>query len=229
MNMTERSPRRSLESLFAIAPEERDLEWQSALAFSVIDETCASDGKPVRGPDGFLYQQWSCLSAAREDQPKRVRMQDELSSLLELGVGVVLFSQAEPAEWVFTHGDLLNVRLTGSFYSQLPPRIRIADTDGTDGKVVESRPSEEFLPISTRLLLRAWLESREAHGVRIQILDYPQDGMLLRHLVFDFSRSGKGDEDLPELLRGASWFLPRHYMVLGSNDPHEDRETFVDL
>jgi hypothetical protein len=217
------------EALFAVEKKDRDEAWQERFLAEFPTQICAGDGKAVSGPDGFPYLQMSLESAARDDQPLKFSFQSVIPQLLESGAGVAFFSQSDSAEWVFTHGDIVNFHLSEKFYSPLlDTKLANSDTE-EDIKVLVSQPSEQYLPRETRKVIRSYLESQGAKNVRLQMMDVPRVGEMFRYLVFEFSRSGKTDEDLPLLLQGISWFLPQQYLLLGSNDPNEDRATFVDL
>ncbi len=116
----------------------------------------AGDPQVTHGPDGFPY--FELYYTPPGYSGNYYCIESILDTVLSQGLGISIHRQKGSAEWVLTYGDLLNYKLTQYFY-QLP------DIDPSPDYIVSKeleqmmivQPSEEFLPLETRDILRSYL------------------------------------------------------------------------
>ena len=100
--------------LFEVPGDQRDEAWKQRFYETVIDASFTCRYPQVfRGPDGFPY------FALMSPEPLKAFESYCLCNILDFvtdnGFGVVINPGENGADWVFTLGDLVNLRLFNSF------------------------------------------------------------------------------------------------------------------
>jgi hypothetical protein len=133
-----------------------------------------------------------------------------LEKLTEDGVGVVINRDGMSAQWVFTYGDLLTLRMFGTFEVALPEPVSAPETVQKGNQAMVGQPSEEYLPGYARKVLKNYLQ---------RMMAIPDPGVFLlsrggptQELVFSvFPENFASQEIFQGALGALTWFLPRHY------------------
>lgn len=219
-----------IKQLLSLSKEKRDNEWQKDF-FEYLPNACFVTGDPqvTHGPDGFPYFEF--YFAPPGYSGNYYCIESVLDTVLSQGFGISLHSQKGSAEWVFTYGDLLNYKLTHYFY-QLP------ETDPSPDYIVSKeleqmmivQPSEAFLPLITRDILRSYLnylgiESPQMLGI-IRSSDKDQQPQLAFNI---YPEDFKTEEEYKFRLYQLGWFLPKHYIVVGLSKDDKVTASFMSL
>lgn len=195
-----------LNSLLETKPELRDEDWEKAFLhllpttnLRLLDET------PKEGPDGFPYL---LASIDAESSEPAVKVIDWLASR---GIGLVINPAQEMPDYVFTYGQLWNFKSNGHFISHVPTVQQGQFKLDSGQKIMTGAPTEEYLPIYVREILRSFFTHIGKPNVKILMLS-PD------HKNFDlcFSLDSLGEPVKHEhrgILEAISWFLPGHYSI----------------
>lgn len=226
----------SLLHLLQVPAARRDAVWRAAL-HEAVKEPLFVRGSPsvFRGPDRFPYL---ALFLPPPGAPgERISIPGLAEWATEEGVGIAINPHAQGADWVFTYGDLFTLRHFGAF--EVP---QAADTAAgrevlpQGERLIIGAPSESFLPGYVRRVLRRFFREQlgiEEPGV---FLIQPVGGATPPRLVFSiFPEDVPGDtvalaeQAFHGMLKGVSWFLPRHYDLIAISRDSELVEHFHPL
>lgn len=219
-------------ALLQTSPPERDRPWRRRFYASVADASfaCASP-QLFTGPDGFPY------FALMTPEPYKAFDSFCLCNLTEKaikdGFGAAINPSPAGVDWVFSYGDLLTYQMFGTFVveDESPAEPFTAkETLQQDESVLVGQPADSYLPTSTRAHIRRYLEQRaglQAPGVLLMVR--PKDPRP-RQLVFSvYRRDFPSEEAFRAVLQGISWYLPRHYMLIGLDEPKFGQAEFTPL
>lgn len=203
-----------LVDLFKVPREQRDAEWYTKFyaavptaAFHVVENE-----ETFSGPDGFPYLRLIIPPADQEFRGFSLKLL--LEQALEQGVGAVIFPETgqEPL-WVFTYGNLLSYKITGTFDAR--PQAAAAPTPPADQprQVLLAQPSESFLPKSARRILKKYLQ---LNGVGMPAMLLLNDTALNppQQLVFNLFRENyESDEHFKQVVTRLTWYMPPSYAI----------------
>jgi hypothetical protein len=197
--------------LFAIPSDQRDIAWKKQFFEDVFDASFAcGDPQVFHGPDGFPYFQLST------PEPYKAFDSFCICNLIELatdnGFGIAINPRPDGADWVFSYGDLLSYRLFGAFEVG---QVQAGDSQTVIHKaaqVLVGAPSEAILPEYTRRILKMFIERNAGNkSPGVFLMNNPSDP-IPQALVFSIYREDFQEEaQFQSVMRGLSWFLPRHY------------------
>src|SRR5690606_2988269 len=108
------------------------------------------DPEVILSNDGFPYVQ---LQTVKNDESAQAYViEHQLEVLLEQGIGVVVNAHLEQPDWVFSYGDLVNLKQCGSYYTDKSffSNPKQYNSIGQDEDILVGQPSEEDRK-STRL------------------------------------------------------------------------------
>ncbi|GAB4579975.1 MAG: hypothetical protein Fur0022_27140 [Anaerolineales bacterium] len=198
-------------SLLATPDDQRGPEWVAQFYAHIVDCSLTDDIPQVFfGPDHFPY---FGLNTPPADQPyQEFCIRSVLEKLTEDGVGVAINREGLNAEWVFSYGDLLTLRMFGVFEVSESDNVWEPNSGAKGNQVLVSQPSEAFLPGYARKVIGTYM--KKMMGIaepRVFLLSRP--GVTPpQELVFSVFAE---DFATPEIFQGAlgalRWFLPRHY------------------
>ena len=203
---------RDAAELLRIPVEARDASWESRFYGSVAAAAVVpADPAQLTGPDGMPY------AAFRLDEsgaaPAQLSLTLAAETLTERGVGAVLNPRADlAADWVFTCGDLLSLRM---FARIIPAPGNSSHEVTAEREVLAGSPSEALLPAATRAVIRRFMH--ETLGIAEPAVFLISDAAMQppESLVFNISgrplSEGWSDQ---AALRYLGWFLPRHYRAI---------------
>jgi len=207
-------------SLLQTPDDQRGPDWLTQFHTNIVDCSFTDDTPQVfYGPDHFPY---FSLNTPPTDQPfQAFCIRSILEKLTEDGVGVVINRNGMSAQWVFTYGDLLTLRMFGTLEVSQPFPVRQGKPDPdpetlSKGKqVLISQPSEAYLPGYARKVIRSYVQ---------RMMAIPEPGVFLlsragvmpaQELAFSVFPENFANQELFNGALGAlAWFLPRHYRMV---------------
>lgn len=226
-----------LATLFTIPSDSRDDLWRSVFYANVTEASLKMNSPNVKkGPDGFSYLHLTVPVSNEPFAAYSIEMLREF--LITNAVGVVIESSENSVEWVFSHGDILNLHLNGEYYSQIEnvgDRIGVVSDENSTtennnivikagSEILVGAPSESYLPIATRNALRSFMELSGVINPKVTLLARKPNvedgkvGVTNKELCFyceeeNISLTAKKDINII-YKEGVPWFLPRHYQIL---------------
>ena len=231
-----------LSTLFEIPVEKRDDEWRSLFCMNVSEASFRLGSPEVQeGPDKFPYLHL-CLPESNVPFPAYSIEFLRESVLINNGLGIVIESSEGKAEWVFSHGDVLNLHLNNEYFTQADPsNSRISSSDTDSKLVIEAgtnmlvgAPSDVYLPTATRTAIRNFLERSGVSNPKVTLLalkaqaSEEDNDNFVRELCF-YCDENTFQKDMNLAYKdGVSWYLPRHYKYLFA-DKDDDEFDFKDL
>ena len=218
--------------------EERDEQWYNAF-YRNVPTASFGCGRPqtLIGPDGFTYFILRTPEEARPFESFCIQnMKDDF--LLERGWGVVFNPGADgTADWVFTHGNILNLHLTQRFFS--PPdendtqNIAFVKTVGIlkkEEQVLIAQPSEDYLPKATRTALKHFLQGKGLKNPMVMMLSSWSGGKMVRKLALNIAPENYPDTSkLDHLMQQIGWFLPNDYLLVPLSEKSELAKDYYPL
>ncbi|NQY99385.1 MAG: hypothetical protein HRT45_01795 [Bdellovibrionales bacterium] len=185
----------------------RDLEWERAFLQALIDGTLALENKEAQqGPDGWPYLFARVSPTA--DEPF-LRIADWLSNR---GIGLVINAHKDMPDYVFPYGMIWGFKEYGQFFeaSAAPEGDKIVFEKGD--KVIAGPPTEQYLPIYVREILREFFSSQGVDDIKILVISKDKENY---DLVFSLDSLGTPPEhERNAILEAIAWFLPNHYSVV---------------
>ena len=210
-------------ALFKTPRDLRDNTWYNEFYSNVATASFASASPQVlTGPDGFPY---FILNTPKINEPFESfcikNMMDDF--LLHQGWGVVLNpNEEERADWVFTHGNIVSLKLNNKFFLPTDPvdiqNIEFTKTVGLlkkEEQVMIAQPSEDYFPLSTRRVLKSFLQSKGIKKPKLMLLTSGIEGKVIRKLAFNIHPENYPvTSKLDYLMQQVGWFLPPDYIII---------------
>jgi len=202
--------------LFQIPAEQRDENWKQQFYDAIIDSSFACrDPQVFSGPDGFPY--FALMTPQPETSFESYCVCNLVEAATDQGFGIAINPTENGADWVFTYGDLVTLRMFNSFEVPVEKRLNSHQTEilEHDEQVLIGAPSEEFLPGYVRATLRRFLvDGVGLQDPQILLMNRPHDGPG-EQLVFSIYPEDFETEEIYNFVMGRiTWFLPRHYPVV---------------
>ncbi len=203
---------RDAAELLRIPVDARDAGWEMRFYGSVAAAALVpADPAQFTGPDGMPY------AAFRLDEsgaaPAQLSLTIAADSLTERGLGAVLNPRTDnTADWVFTCGDLLSLRMFGRI---IPEPGNSSHEVTAEREVLAGSPSEALLPSATRVVIRRFM--RDTLGIAHPAVFLIADAAMQPPESLVFNISGQplaADWSEQAALRYLTWFLPRHYRAI---------------
>ena len=204
---------RDAAELLRTPAEERDAGWESRFYGTVAAAALMpADPPQFTGPDGMPYAAFRLDNSGGAAQ---LSLTTAAETLTDGGFGAVLNPQADKsAEWVFTTGDLVSLRLFGRIIpapsdSQQPPDAAV------EREVLAGSPSDALLPSYAREAIRTFMQgtlgiARPAVFLISDVALQPPES-----LVFNISGQQLAEGWTEQsALRYLQWFLPQHYRAI---------------
>lgn len=199
------------ESLIQQPESRRDTQWEGQFlqTFPQMKVELESD-QAKAGPDGWPY--FFVKTAPDGSEP----VKDILEWLAGRGIGLVVNAHKMMPDYVFTYGMLWNFVETGRFLEPQIERPAGSVTYSPDKPLVVGPPSEKYLPLYVREVLKEFLTAQGYLAPRVLVVssqDYKEVD-----LVFSTESLNSLPTDQHKVLaEQLAWFLPLHYnLVLGS-------------
>jgi len=210
-------------ALFTVPKSERGMQWRQEFYQQVATASFACDTpQTLTGPDGFTYFK---LQTPEPDKPFESFCIRNMTKdfLLERGWGVVFNPAAdETADWVFTYGDVVNLHLTGNFFTPVDDRDlqNIAFTKNVgvikeEEQVMIAQPSESYLPRATRAALGRFLRGKGIKVPKVLLISSHSGGRIMRKLALNIPPENYPEKsELDYLMQQVGWFLPNDYILV---------------
>src|SRR5690606_5496513 len=139
-----------------------------------------------------------------------------LDIILEQGFGVVINAHLEQPDWIFSYGDLVNLKLNGSFYTDNRMFSNPDEYVGIskDEEILVGQPSEDIFPSFLRRHIREFLQYTAVKNPKVRLIDrnYTDAVRASQDLVFNTTPlqapSEKGFTTTMSTVRS---FLPKQY------------------
>lgn len=213
-------------TLLEIPREERSESWvnQFLAALPLAAFRCGTP-QLIAGPDGFPYFQLFVPAPGEEFQS--YVMQEMIAGfLIERGYGVVINpgAGAGQPDWVVTYGDILNYHLNGSFFTldSLFSNSSNTEEEVSQGEeIMIGQPSETILPVQTRKLLKDFFELNGIQDPKVMLMMRKNGEDLSQDLAFNITPERfESEEHYRNMMQTVTWYLPRHYSVVGLDESH---------
>ncbi len=207
-----------VDQLLETPREMRDLNWRTEL-FKVITTACFKCGNPQmsHGPDGFPY--FELHLPEPEESFESFCIHNLIDYLLENGYGVAINPKEGSADWVFSYGDIVNLKLNGEIYS-VPNHDPLPEYYATDEEeeVMVFQPSEDYVPAIVKRMLHSfmtYLKVKEPAMLAFMRTGGPEKNNATQLCFNIFPEDYSNEEEFLIRLRQLNWFLPRHYIITG--------------
>lgn len=212
----------AIQHLLETPREQRDPRWIEEFLTN-IDACNLKLGEPevAIANDGYPYMNAQTVSPNTSFSAFVIR--NELDQLIRNGFGLVVNAGAGYPDWLFSCGDLLNLKLNGEFYTE----DGLFSAHGEDFHVSEDeqilvgQPSAEILPDIARQHIREYLESVGFRNGKVLLMarNYEDEEEACQDLVFNITPSSfSTHEQYEQVMHTIAWFLPRHYAIAGLDD-----------
>lgn len=217
--------------LFSIPKEQCDDKWKKTF-FENVQTASFTCGNPqvTVGPDGFPYFALLTPEPQKPFDSFCIRnMKDDF--LLKKGFGVTINPNDNSVDWVFSHGDIVNLHLNNEFYSKTDNiEIKNEETIKKNEEVLIAQPSESYLPKLTRNNIKNHLLKSGIKQPKIMMICRKTEGEVVQELAFNIFREDFSSTDqLNNLMRQLTWFVPRHYIILSVPKNSSLTKHFEDL
>ena len=205
---------RDAAELLHVPADARDTAWEARF-YGTVAAAALVPAEPaqITGPDGMPYAAFRLDGSGTT--PAQLSLTTAAETLTARGVGAVLNPRADSsADWLFTCGDMLSLRLFGRIIPD-PGVDNAAAELAIDREVLAGSPSEALLPRATRTVIRKFMQ--EMLGIPAPAVFLISDAAMQppESLVFNLSgqRLAEGWTE-HAALRYLHWFLPRHYRAI---------------
>lgn len=207
-------------ALLQVDQAQRDQNWLNQLMTALpLASFGSADPQVIAGPDGFPYFQLVLPKAGETFQNFIIaRMIPDF--LLERGFGVVINAESGTPDWILSYGDVLNYQLNGSILtsdSLFSPENEGELNEGDE--VLIGQPSENILPAVTRKLLRDFFELNGIKGVKVLLMMRKNGELMKQDLALNITPDQfESEAAFRNIMQTITWYLPRHYSLLGLHD-----------
>ncbi|MBD1421777.1 MULTISPECIES: hypothetical protein [Sphingobacterium] len=201
---------------------ERDEQWRDQF-LSHIDEANLKLGEPevAISKDGFPYIQLQTVTTGESFQAFVIN--NQLDTILEQGFGIAINAHLDRPDWIFSYGDLANLKLNGSFYTDNSVFSNPEEYLGInkDEEILVGQPSEEVFPNFLRRQIREFLQYSGVKNPKIMLIarNYTDEERASQDLVFNIMPTQFASEkDFNTIMNTIQWFLPKHYSFFGVDE-----------
>ncbi|MFD2968659.1 hypothetical protein [Sphingobacterium bambusae] len=211
-----------INNLMSTPFEQRDQHWRKEFLDNIAGANLKL-GNPevIMSNDNFPYFQLETISAGENFQA--IVIQHQLDTILEQGFGVAINPQAGRPDWVFSYGDLLNLKANNEFYTDhsVFSNPKEYQSIGKDEDILVGQPSEAILPAVLRQHLREFLQHSGVKNPKVMLIarNYTDEEKASQDLVFNMIPAQFAHEkDFEQIMSSIRWFLPKHYSFFGVDE-----------
>lgn len=202
----------------------RDERWEAQFLDGILTRKVQLEGDEAKeGPDGWPY-----LFVRTELEPGQAGepFVEIVKWLSSRGIGLAVNAHKMLPDYIFPYGMLWNYVETGRFVAQQGPLKEGEVIYDENEKVLFGPPSEKYLPLYVRSVLREFLLAQGFTTTKILVATSP-DYKNVDLVISVDSLNGLPKSQHKTLADMLAWFLPLHYtLVLG---PEEGLPKFYDL
>lgn len=210
--------------LLLVPREERNENWVNHFLGNIpLASFRCGTPQLIAGPDGFPYFQ---LFVPEQGEKFQAFVIDKMISdfLVERGYGIIINPSAGQPEWVLTYGDILNYFLNGSFFtldSNFSTSTQPEEVVTEGEEILIGQPSETILPLPTRKLLKDFFELNGIENPKVLLMMRKNGEEVSQDLAFNITPEGfESEMHYRNMMQTVTWYLPRHYSVVGLSDDH---------
>jgi len=208
-----------INNLLNIPLEERDNNWIEKFIENIAEANLAiAEPEIIMSTEGFPY--FNLRSVEKDENFQAYVIKNQLTHLLRKGFGVAINTTKESPDWMFSYGDLLNLRINKEFYTD-DHFFSLNNSDfviGKDEEILVGQPSEEVLPQYARQHIKEFLLYYGVRNPMIMLIarNYTDEERVTQDLVFNITPKNFANEKEYKLhMSTLSWFLPKHYSIVG--------------
>ena len=202
--------------------EERNAQWRADFLRNISGANLKL-GNPevVMSDDNFPYFQLETVSTG--ENFKAIVLDHQLDSILEQGFGVVINAHLSRPDWVFSYGDLINLKLNKEFYTDksIFSNPKKNQSIGQDEEILVGQPAEEILPAILRANIREFLQYEGVKNPKVMLIarNYTDEENVSQDLVFNMIPAQFATQkDFDNIMNTLQWFLPKHYSFFGVDE-----------
>ena len=201
--------------LLKTSKDKRDENWRNSFFENILTASfpeCIP--QIIFGDDSFPYFVLKTIENHNPFESYCIKNMQE-NILLKRGIGVVINPEGNDADWVFSYGDILNLKINNEFISKTNYKIHhnpelLKNKD--DFHIVKL--SEIYLPNFTRLLLKNCLLKIGVKKPKFMVIQRQDNNPFVPELVFNlFSEDLSSTNELNLYINQLSWYLPKHYII----------------
>lgn len=218
----------ALFQLSAVPHEQRNEDWGQQFLLNLAGASFkCGDPQVIKGPDGFPYVQLYLPTPGESFQRYVIeRMKDDF--LLEQGFGVVINPIGGRPDWVLTYGDIVNLHINNSFYTQESNFSSNRTDEVIQGQeeVLIAQPSEALLPKATRNVLSEYLKINGLTTPKVLLMMRGKDDKseMMQDLAFNATPADfESEEQFRNVMQSIGWFLPNHYSFVALDEHTFDK------
>lgn len=202
--------------------KERDESWRDRFLGCVATSNLKlGDPEVVMSDDGFPYMQLQTVKTGEKFHSFTITHQ--LDKLLSQGFGVVINPEKGQPDWVFSYGDLVNLKLNGEFYSAKSVFSNPTEyaSVGQDEDILVGQPSESIFPDFLRQQVREFLHYSGLRNAKVMLIarNYTDEEKASQDLVFNIMPTQFATErEFNTIMNTLQWMLPKHYSFFGIDE-----------
>jgi hypothetical protein len=193
-----------------LAEKERNEEWSNKFYSVVSSVGFHVPMTTTEGPDGFHYADFILPDPSDTETPTFTIDSLKAQLLNNDGYGVVVRSDKDSVDWVFSYGDIVQLYLFHTFAPiDRPVELRYGADKLEDGEELAlSNPSNLYLPSQARKAMRSFLSRHGIDSPRVALMERKVGDAPVQELAFI------GDGYSEEIRARLAWYVPRHYSIV---------------
>lgn len=201
--------------LLKTSKEKRDEIWRTTFFENILTASFPeSIPQIIFGADSFPYFVLKTIENHNPFESYCIKNMQE-NILLKRGIGVVINPELNDADWTFSYGDILNLKINNEFITksnykiyQSPELLKSKD----DFHIVKL--SENHLPGYTRIFLKNYLQKIGVKKPKFLVIQRPDNNPFVPELIFNlFAEDLSSINELNQYINHLSWYLPKHYII----------------
>lgn len=211
-----------INELMTIPFSERNENWRDEFLQNIAGANLKlGDPEVIMSKDGFPYVQLQTVKANERFQAYVI--ENQLDILLEQGFGIVVNAHEGRPDWVFSYGDLANLKLNGFFYTDKSIFSNPSEyhSIGKDEKILVGQPSENIFPSYLRRQIKEFLQYSGVKNPKTMLIarHYEDEQSASQDLVFNITPvQFASEKDFHNIMNTLQWFLPKHYSFFGIDE-----------
>ncbi|WDF70134.1 hypothetical protein PQ465_07085 [Sphingobacterium oryzagri] len=201
---------------------ERNEKWRDDFLANIAGANLKlGDPEVIMSNDEFPYFQ--LVTVAPGESFKAFVIEHQVDAIMEQGFGIVINPQFEQPDWVFSYGDLVNLKLNGEFYTSnsVFSNNKAQQSIGQHEEILVGQPSEAIFPTALRNNVREFLQYAGIKIPKIMLIarNYTDEAKASQDLVFNMIPAQFASEkDFNNILNTLQWFMPKHYSFFGVDE-----------
>lgn len=211
-----------INQLMEVPFADRNEQWRDDFLSHIAGANLKlGDPEVIMSNDGFPYIQLQTV--APDESFQAFVLQNQLDVILEQGFGVAINAQSGQPDWVFSYGDLVNLKLNHFFYSEVSLFSNPSEYlgIGQDEDILVGQPSEDIFPGYLRRQVKEFLQYSGVKNPKMMLIarNYTDEERASQDLVFNIMPTQFATEkDFNTIMNTVQWFLPKHYSFFGVDE-----------